>query len=575
MKAHDNPSPPPGSSRSSLANPEYRRSVTPLDPPPLPSNDMQTIDQGLDSLSVQPTPPTTGSREIQRSLLSFDSPLTSPTVTPPTDSPPTSPSHLPITNSHPSVDDLLSLSPGPYPSAYNSMSRSASPPASAPGFEQLVGENPRVTYASTSESKTNSTGDATVSLEQPSTGSPRLRSPRVLLIEALQEMTARGSIIYNQGKDPTSTDDAENLPAKWNEDSLFQDDYLSDDNSSRHDGKVGPITKRSTRDTPSADHELGSLSPTSTNLLTRLLSSPPKTVSGPALDITQNNNSGLASIVEETNPQPPEQHPLSLPQLPKTPTPDPPIRAMNLVRFSNPTPSSEPQSPAKGRLHPVALDDPQRTPARRIPIDEAIVQGRVSPHKDATFVGRIPVFKIPPTDSPARRVNADQVIAPRPGLRFGSPTRGASPAKHRTADSGISSYKNKDMYAMKDLSSKARIPGSSSAFTGSKPRPLPFPIIASGAGPSKPNLDPKPMTGDAADLRMNSPIKSDSPPMSSPAKSSLKQTTSKIPRGIKPYSRPAVHSDKSTSTTVRLAKARTVVCLTPTCPFLCLTSPYL
>jgi hypothetical protein len=560
MRAHDNPSPPPESPRCGSTDPDYHRSITPSHSPLLLPDDVTAVNQEL-ILSVHPSPLATDSHEMERSLLFFDSPLT-PSITP---SPPTSSSHLPLPINHPSVDHLLSLSPSPeHPSAYNIPSRSTSLCLPMPDLEQSkedkplrpFEENPEVTCTTTSESITSGIGDTTLSLEGRSAGFPRLRSSLVFLIddrstESLQEATMRENTIDNQGKVASCTDDAENSPRNWKEDCAIQEGYPLDANASKCDGTGGPMTERSTRDTRSANRELGSLSPSSANLLTHLLSSPPKFVSGPALDITQNLDPVVPAIVDESDSPPPTQPPLRLPELPKTPTPP--------IRFSSPTRSRGPQSPAKSRLQSAALDDPQRTPARRILIEEAIAQGHISPKKGPSLAGRIPVFKIPPTDSPARRVNVNQAPAPWQGLRFGSPTRTTSPAVLRTAESHLSRMSSYASQIMRESSTKSRTAGSSSAAAWSKPRPLPFPIVALGTVPSQSTLESKSTMGDAADVRMSSPVKSDSPPMSSPAKSSLKQTTSRIPRGIKPYARPD-RQDKSTSATVSLAEARAKVC---------------
>ncbi|KAF8228185.1 hypothetical protein L208DRAFT_259678 [Tricholoma matsutake] len=565
IRAHDNPSPPPEPPTFGFADSDYRRSITPSRSPlPLPE-DMTAVDQRRDLISSTLA---TGSHEFENSLLIFDSPLTPPIISPPSDSPPASSCHTPPLINQPSVDDLLSLSSGPgYHSAYDKPSRSTSPSPSIPGFEQRKEDKPfednKSTQPTTSESMSSDIADARQSVG-PSAGSPRLQSLHVLLIddgstETTREMSTQGRTTDNQSH-LSCSNGAEISPESPKENGTIQKDYLIDDDAIKRDATVGPITKRDSKDAPSANRNLFL---TSANSLAHLLSSPPKLESGTVLDVTQNNVSGVSAIAEETDSSLPALPP-QLPQPPKTPTPGTRMHVTGPIRFSSPVRSREPQSPTKGRLQSAALDDFQRTPARRILIEEAIAQGHASPHKRKNFVGRLPILRIPPTDSPARRVNVDQASPLWQGLSFGSPARGTSPEKQRTAishPSRVSSSKNKDTYGsqmMKGSSSKSRIAGTSSAPAMSTSL-LPFPIVASETVPSSSTLESKSTTGDNADVKTSSPVKSDSPPMLSPAKSSLKQTTSKIPRGIKPYARPVMPADrqgKSTSATVILAKAR-------------------
>ncbi|KAF9464679.1 hypothetical protein BDZ94DRAFT_1215867 [Collybia nuda] len=275
---------------------------------------------------------------------------------------------------------------------------------------------------------------------------------------------------------------------------------------------------------------LGSLSPTSTNLLTQLL---------PSQGSTQTFEARTYGNVEE-------QVFSSSPQLLPIPT-----GSISPVRFSSPVRGNPQKASDKPRLQPVALDDPSRTPARRIAIDEAVTQGYISPQKAVRLadVGRAPTFNIRPNDSPARRVNIAETPLPSSpkkwqGIRFGSPTRSVSRQRSASTEPQgpvFSKGRNQDRtrssqqpLPSKDMSfSQSQTVSSSSTMPSATHRPakLPFPIISSRT--HFPNV-----TDDESEhgARMSSPIKHQE--VSSSIKSGLKQTTSKIPRGVKPYARP-------------------------------------
>ncbi|GAW02402.1 hypothetical protein LENED_004056 [Lentinula edodes] len=125
--------------------------------------------------------------------------------------------------------------------------------------------------------------------------------------------------------------------------------------------------------------ELGSLSPSSSTIL--------KSLFPPAISPL-----GEPPETEPTSTQPPSEQILT----PARPTPP--------IRFTSPVRKA---SPKKFQLQPADLDNPNRTPARRIPIEAAVANGQVSVQKAARLManGRTttssrPVFNIPSTDSP-------------------------------------------------------------------------------------------------------------------------------------------------------------------------------
>jgi hypothetical protein len=300
--------------------------------------------------------------------------------------------------------------------------------------------------------------------------------------------------------------------------------------------------------------ELGSLSPTSTNLLTQLLPSPTRAMT-PILEPQPQEGTAdaatkkilpvsLGQMLEHIQPAP------LFPPISQTPIPRTPVRSTSPIRFSSPARANRLQSPAKPRLQPAALDDPNRTPARRIPIQEAVMQGHVSPQKAAQLtvdIGRTPVFNIRPTDSPARRVNITEARTPSgqkkwQGIRFGSPTRQRSasiepqpavPFTGRTAERVSLSQRMKDVSA----SGTQTLGSSSTSSAAQRPAKLPFPIVASRS--NLPSSISEEFEGEpeVPQADMDSPVKP-SATSSSPIKSTLKQTTSRIPRGVKPYARP-------------------------------------
>ncbi|TFK42603.1 hypothetical protein BDQ12DRAFT_662808 [Crucibulum laeve] len=269
------------------------------------------------------------------------------------------------------------------------------------------------------------------------------------------------------------------------------------------------------RITKSFSRELGSLSPTSTNLLTNLIPS---------------------SSAPPEDPQPMPSFsifPMPSTVMPSTPTLSiSPDRSISPVRFNIPPSSSRPgPSQASAVLN---------TPARRIPMDQAIAQGHVSPQKAAKLgngggqmfgMSRTPVFSIPKIDSPARRVVINESIGvsdrSKPSsLRFGSPVRPTATTLDFSRPTTKSSLKGKEKAldsGSTPVVSLFAAAGSSSQLSKSAAK-LPFPIVA---------ID-KEVTATKPDTSSNT-----TSTIASPMKSSLKQATSRIPRiGIKPYAKP-------------------------------------
>lgn len=177
-------------------------------------------------------------------------------------------------------------------------------------------------------------------------------------------------------------------------------------------------------------------------------------------------------------------------------------------------------SPFQVRFNTTSLDDPARTPARRVPIEQAVAEGHVSPQKllrmqsgslapVSMFTGHVmPVLNmsLKGDSSPARRI----VGAPSISGERGS--HKASLEKMRQSESP-----GKQVAVVPMLQKRVKI---------SQSTKLPFPFIVESQQATS-----KGKTEKSDDLSQSA----------NQSKSSLKQTSSRIPRK-KPYSRPLVAS---------------------------------
>ena len=308
-------------------------------------------------------------------------------------------------------------------------------------------------------------------------------------------------------------------------------------------------------ETPNLKRELGSLSPQSAEVLARLL---PAEGSTP-LPVGQSSQPQRDLFLGSLDPPP------STPQRPDSNS-RPNLTAIHRPLFVAPTPIrltgglSGPPSPLK---FSVTVDDVSRTPARRVPIQDAFVQGSASAQnamllsakRDAStrLTMRGPVFSRPASDdaprSPAKRVLIAELNTPvrSPARPVAAKARSASaepkplfpqPARSRSVDpspqaSRITDSKGRDRKGKEPMFPKPP----------SKPRPgakLPFPLVpGQKAGTDLPHSIPEEAEGPEA--VGEDAIANEAAASSSPVKSSLKKpsTGSRIPRiGAKPYARP-------------------------------------
>ncbi|KAG6911512.1 hypothetical protein DXG01_014586 [Tephrocybe rancida] len=304
--------------------------------------------------------------------------------------------------------------------------------------------------------------------------------------------------------------------------------------------------------------ELGSLSPTSTDLLSSLVAPPSRRTQPFSLTIPTN-----AEATSSARRPFPSSSSLPLPQTPR--------RSTSPIRFASPS-RLAPRNPSTIRLQPMSLDDPTCTPARRITIGEAIAQGHVSPQKGSQLLASSsrpgldgvykPLLSIPPTDSPARRVlTLPEAVTPVAqkkwqGIRFGSPTRTTSKerfssAEPPTADTSKGKSRERDVSAPPAAGTSTSFslhPSTTSSAAQDKAKSkLPFPLVPSARDIPTTILEEHQVEADAA---MASPSKPSQAAFSSPVKSSLKHTTSRIPRTVKPYAKPPLKQnvDKGKST---------------------------
>ena len=278
---------------------------------------------------------------------------------------------------------------------------------------------------------------------------------------------------------------------------------------------AAPARQRSpTRLPMSFNRVLGSLSPKSSDLLSKL-----------ALTSTEDTNNFRIGVAEPSSDSQPQFTFSMFPTLPESVPPHTPSHPTGPIRFSSPT---RPTFPQKIRLQAVMPNNPTNTPARRIPIEQGIAQGHVSPQKAAQLGFKPDGTPLTSVQTPARRVLiSEHSVNPvtRPGgIRLGSPWKG----KERELSVEPSSQ---PFVSRRNEREKTPVPASTETLTKSstvQTEKLPFPLVPSKLAPS-----------------MSSTTVSENPqcnlPQEKPAnkKSSLRQPTSKIPRiGIKPYTRP-------------------------------------
>lgn len=263
--------------------------------------------------------------------------------------------------------------------------------------------------------------------------------------------------------------------------------------------------------------ELGSLSPNSAELLSNLVPRTEPVESESEAASTGNHSTTPISITRPNH---------SADSMRPTSEGSPPIPSSSSIKSTNgvsspvripvtPRKTYTPSSPSKLRFQPASLDDPTRTPARRVSIEQAVAEGHVSPQKllqmqsgsiapVSMFTGQIlPVLNmsLKGDSSPARRVTLAPATTSERALQKASSER-----------TRVSESPSKQPVTLPTLQKRAKV---------SQPARLPFPLTASS--------ERKMESSDHLHHSANQ------------FKSSLKQASSRIPRK-KPYSRPPVTS---------------------------------
>ncbi|KAG7092437.1 hypothetical protein E1B28_008792 [Marasmius oreades] len=477
MRAHDNPSPPPQSPENTLLHPQFAHDAlnTSLSPTPDPQEDPFSADEPQDTISARvPITPLqyqdlAASDTMRQSII----PMTEHNA-PPNDS---------QVNSH--THECLD---------------SASIAIRSPSEERTVAE-PFLTNEPTSADPVNSVielsaEDSSSPEEPPSPPLRRSSRPRrsVYNLSPLREVTiVKDNTPLSSSNEPQALTPDLELP-------------------------LAPLAPTRRQPRQSGHQKLASLSPHSLKLLGE--------ISGETSEDVSSDHPHTTSVAQSDTIIKPVISNFRWPE----DTPNTPSRTNVPIRFPSPKRTSRPPSPNKYQLH-IPIAGPS-TPARRIPISEAIAQGQLSPQKAAqlsisrgTGKSRTPFLKIPPNDTPARRVPILPPQSNNPPKSTLDLSQGKRPLLHERSRSvepeSSAPVRLKPRSGSLEPASKfPQHPLSSGARTAQE---LPFPIIYEDVS-------------EQSETQQTSTLPSKKTPVQ---QTTLKQKTSKIPRRtFKPYSRP-------------------------------------
>ncbi|KAJ3752473.1 hypothetical protein EV360DRAFT_75331, partial [Lentinula raphanica] len=219
-----------------------------------------------------------------------------------------------------------------------------------------------------------------------------------------------------------------------------------------------------------------------------------------------------------------------------------PVRSTH-ARFTSPT-----RNPLPSKFQPQTADsdNKNRTPARRIPIQDAVANGQMSAQqaarllsKPSTTLSSRPVFNIPATDSPVRRVllpNSNIHSSPTKRLPLpGSPVRSLSVEPNPVEPVRLKKRAESAEPTLPKIQGK--VAGTASPFSRStSTERLPVTLKANSSLYATIPEEGSSSGGSAQKLVNRTGPYSE--------KSHLKHTTSRIPRiGLKPYARPVVSTN--------------------------------
>ncbi|EIW85204.1 hypothetical protein CONPUDRAFT_150038 [Coniophora puteana RWD-64-598 SS2] len=530
LRAHDNPSPPPHLLPDNVRSPLRALSASPDPVKPF---------QGIDLLHTLPQAegdgPAETSKELESSpcnvsqpdLISFDS-CSTPIPGPPMDDDKSLVSRTqPPQASTETIDDLLLGSPTVLPPSPNTFTEGdipKTPPAiparshqceSSSSATQLDGFLAPLSRFVTSVANEGAPSPDPHALPRRSSRKSTSPLKRPLLDESNTPSTANAP-----SREGSPTDDKMLIPSDSEPTRVtgLQVKNIVSESDHRPKGTSTPVTN--------FQRELGSLSPTSQSLLASLL--PSASSNGPSLSHQDTDIRPLPPTAAPDQPDPKAQPPQS-PLSRLTPVFRPPTSPQRLS-----TPSRLPPSPLKFSF---TRDDVTRTPARRVPIQEALAQGMPSVQKPTKLFSRTALDD--PSRTPAKRIPIiDLDPSPdAPSFHDKTPARARSASvEPKPSDQGHPRSRSVEPSPLTNRK-KDKMLICSTTRRDSK---LPFPLIASLPNGLHP---PIPEEVETSDQTLPEDLASSSKPtrLSSPAKSSLKQPTvsSRIPRmDIKPYAKP-------------------------------------
>jgi len=301
-----------------------------------------------------------------------------------------------------------------------------------------------------------------------------------------------------------------------------------DDDDRKSPSRALPSTPRSRHRSPSKEpfsfhREVGSLSPTSASVLSSLAFN--------SIDIHGHTIDSSSNRSRSMEPSTILSFSVFAPSGGTSDGLSTPIRTDGPKRV--PSPQKVETSPRKFRLQSPTPNGTANTPARRIPIEQAIAEGQLSPEKAAKigFKANHGNSATSVVSTPARRI----LISEKSAIPGSKPAVSMleSPVKHLATHKELLAVPSRPVIPSLKGKERAISPAPHGAPTSVIKSALPFPLVASTT-----------IESEAPVAVQNLPK-----PGSSPAKSTLK-VTSKIPRiNKKPYARKV--TEKSASATTR------------------------
>ncbi|KAJ8078756.1 hypothetical protein PM082_013039 [Marasmius tenuissimus] len=501
MRAHDNPSPPPQSPENTLLRPKFGLdpSDTSLSPTPDPVEDPFSHEEPFESVSTMVPIPRRKRHSAEQNVEDTDSLSDAGPSEPPPD--------ITIVEDVTPMMDVQDTHAQPHtsPDPPTILARSPSSDEEQAVEDSLLIEEPVHT-----ETQINSVDPA----PEPEPVVQEATHQEEVQVTPLRRSSRPRRSIYSSSPLKEGTVASDSPSSKPDE-----TQSLADAGSELVNAVPSPARRKPRK---SGHQKLGSLSPHSLKLLGDLSGEGSESVAtlgtdNAAIEPTTDSNAG--------NNRWPDVAPSTPPNL------IPPIR------FPSPKRTTRPASPNKYQLQLPSLGS--SSPARRIPISDAVAQGQMSPQRAAQLSAtrpsgsnRTPALRLPSNDTPARRVPLNNTLPGSPSKAPLPPLRMPFPERSRSVEPMPSEpvHVKRRGESVEPVSSQPPI-----RPRGAQPR-LPFPFI-----PEEQEHTPieQPTEGSTqAQASEVAPLKSPTKASRIP-QSTLRQATSKIPRrATKPYSRP-------------------------------------